>query len=412
MKILWVKADRLLPVENGGNIRSYHIARHLAAKHPLTFFSYYGGARDASYEAELGREFPEALCLYTGKPDASGLGKTANYLQHLLDPLPYAVSRFACPAVKAQLRRWFEERAFEVVVCDFLDAAVNFPATLSIPSVLFQHNVETEIWRRHASNGSGMMKKMAYGMEARKMQRYEMEMARSFHHVIAVSESDRRLMSAWTDPARISAVPTGVDLRQFRADLGRTAAEPLVMFVGAMDWMPNVDGVKYFCREIWPAILARVPGARFRIVGRNPLAGVQQLASDRVAVTGKVPSVVEHLREAAVVVVPLRVGGGTRLKIYEAMAMGRAVVSTTIGAEGLDVKHGNDILLADDPARFADEVATLLTHVVRRRELERAAAESAARFDWPRVGARFEEILEAQLLAERSATIGKSLAMA
>lgn len=399
MKILWVKADRLLPVQNGGNIRSYHIARHLAERHELTFFSYYSGARDFEYEAELGRHFPGSICLCTGKPEPSSLRRALDYLQHIPDSKPYAVSRFASPAVRQQLDQWFSEHGFEIVVCDFLDAAVNFPSRLTIPTVLFQHNVETEIWRRHAHNGSGFARTLAYRMECSKMQRYEQEMVRHFQHVIAVSESDRQLMSAWVDSSRISVVATGVDLRQFRPDLTRTAEKPLVMFVGAMDWMPNVDAVEYFCQEMWPAILERVPEARFRIVGRNPASRVQRLASDKVEITGEVPSVVDHLREAAVVVVPLRVGGGTRLKIYEAMATGRAVVSTTVGAEGLDVESGKDILLADDPREFSEAVSKLLLDLRHRREFERAAAESAARFDWPTVAAKFEEILETQALS-------------
>lgn len=402
MKILWVKAERLLPVQNGGNIRSYHTARYLQKNHHLTFLSYYGGARDAGYEAELSREFPNAVCLGTGKPELASFGRVVDYMRHLPAPTPYAISRFACPTVERQLAQSYEKQAFEIVICDFLDAAVNFPAALTIPTVLFQHNVESEIWRRHASNDSGWMKKMAYSLEFSKMLRYEQRMVRRFHHVIAVSEDDRNLMSAWVDRSRISVIATGVDLRQFRPDLTQTAVDPLVMFVGAMDWMPNVDAVEYFCREVWPAIVRRVPRARFRIVGRNPVPRVQRLSSSAVEVTGVVPSVVEHLREAAVVVVPLRVGGGTRLKIYEAMAMGRAVVSTSVGAEGLDVRNGEDIVLTDDPPKFSEAVATLLEDIPQRRRYERAAAESAARFDWPAVGARFEEILEAQLVSRMS----------
>ena len=393
MKILWVKADRLLPVQNGGNIRSYHMARYLASRHALTFFSYYGGEKDTGYEAELKRNFPKAVALCTERPDLNGWRRAWDYVRHLPGTAPYAISRFRSTAVARQLREWFEKRAFDVVVCDFLDAAVNFPDKLTIPTVLFQHNVESEIWRRHAENGSGWAKKAAYGLEFSKMQKYERTIVHHFHHVVAVSENDRKLMSAWTDPSRITAVPTGVDLQKFRPNLAQTAALPLVMFIGAMDWMPNVDGAEYFCREVWPTILKKIPGARFRIVGRNPVARVQGLASDSVEVTGVVPSVVDHLKEAAAVVVPLRVGGGTRLKIYEAMAMGRAVVATTIGAEGLDVSHGEDIILADDPAKFGDAVITLLADVALRRRLEQAAAESAARFDWPAVSARFEQVL-------------------
>ena len=394
MRILWVKADKLLPVENGGNIRSFHVLRHLAANHEVTFYSYYGGEPDPAYERELGRQLPGSVAVCTGKRELSGPARAFDYLLHLGNQAPYAVSRFASPKVQRQLGDWFREKRFDVAVCDFLDVAVNFPRSLSIPSVLFQHNVESEIWRRHAETAGNPLLRSMYAHEFNKMLRYEQDQVQRFHHVIAVSESDRALMTRWADGSHITVVPTGVDLAAYRPDLKASEPSPLITFVGAMDWEPNVDGVDYFCTEIWPAIKAEVPDAKFRIVGRNPVRRVQKLASESVEVTGRVPSVVEHLQESAVVVVPLRIGGGTRLKIYEAMATARAVVSTTVGAEGLDVHHGRDIMLADDPRSFAQAVIMLLRDRELRRRYEKAAAETAARFDWPAIGERFGQVLQ------------------
>jgi glycosyltransferase involved in cell wall biosynthesis len=394
LKILWAKANKILPVHSGGDIRSYNIARQLASQHDLTFFSYYDGAPDAAYEKALRVHFPGAVCICTGKRQDTALRRGLDYVARLPRQAPYAVSRFASHAVESQLKRWYEGQAFDVAICDFLDAAVNFPKGLDIPTVLFQHNVESEIWRRHSTNGSGGFKKLVYGLEFAKMHRYEQAMVRRFHHVIAVSEHDKKLMSAWIDGARLTVVPTGVDTKQFHPVPKSGQGKPLVVFVGAMDWEPNVDSVEYFCREIWPAVLARVPSAQFRIVGRNPDGRVRRLANDSVEVTGRVPSVIDHLREAAVVVVPLRIGGGTRLKIYEAMAVGKAVVSTTVGAEGLDVHPGQDILLCDTPDNFAESVSTLLQDQGARGRLERAAAELAANYGWPLIGTKFGQILQ------------------
>ena len=415
MRILWVKADKLLPVENGGNIRTYHVLRYLSARHELTFYSYYGGAPDPHYERELQQQLPGAVAVSTGKRELAGAARGLDYLAHLRAEPPYAVSRFAHAPVQKQLQTWFRERRFDVAVCDFLDAAVNFPGSLSIPSVLFQHNVESEIWRRHAATAGNPAKNMMYRMEFRKMLRYERAAVCKFQHVIAVSENDRSLMTRWVDGDRVTVVPTGVDLAQYQPDPAasdRNASAPLITFVGAMDWEPNVDGVEYFCGEVWPQIKAEVPQARFRIVGRNPDRRVQKWASNSantndeasIEVTGRVPSIVEHLRQSAVVVVPLRIGGGTRLKIYEAMATGKAVVSTTVGAEGLDVHHGRDIILADDPRSFAQAVIMLLRDRELRRRYEIAAVETAARYDWPAIGERFSEVL--QWVAEK-----KSLAV-
>jgi glycosyltransferase involved in cell wall biosynthesis len=409
MRILWVKADKLLPVHSGGNIRSYHIMRSLSAQHELTFFSYYGGHRDESYERELSDRLPGSVAICTGKRDLQGAIRGVDYLFRFPNRAPYAVSRFASYEVQDRLRAWFREKRFDVTVCDFLDAAVNFPGKLGVPSVLFQHNVESEIWRRHALTESHPLKRVMYKIEFQKMLRYEQVMIRKFQHVIAVSENDRELMNQWVDGSRVTVVPTGVDLQQYKPSPARESASPLVVFVGAMDWEPNVDGVEYFCSQIWPKVLAEVPDAQFRIVGRNPDKRVQKWACNTVQVTGRVPSVVDHLRDAAAVIVPLRIGGGTRLKIYEAMATGRAVVSTTIGAEGLDVHHGEDVVLADEPERFAQAVVMLLKDPKERLRFEGAAAATAARYDWPAIGERFSDVLARVAGNEMSAALPEAV---
>lgn len=394
MRILWVKANKILPVSSGGDIRSFNILRHFAKQDELIFLSYYDGPSDPEYEAELGRQLPGSICVCTGKHNLSAMARGLDYLFRMPSPIPYAVSRFESPRVRKKLEQCIAQLRPDVAICDFLDAAINFPRCAGVPSVLFQHNVESEIWRRHAETCMGLLRRRIYQLEFAKMFRYERDIVRKFDHVIAVSEHDRKLMSAWIDGERISLVPTGVDLARFKPDENAQPARPLVVFVGAMDWQPNVDGVEYFCNEIWTLVQAKVPGAQFRVVGRNPGPRTQRLASTSVQVTGSVPSVIEHLKDAAVVVVPLRIGGGTRLKIYEAMAAGKAVVSTTTGAEGLEVKHGVDIWLADNAEAFASAVVRFLEDAEARHRLGVAAAASAAKHDWSDVSRTFREILQ------------------
>ena len=394
MRILWVKANKILPVHSGGDLRSFNILRQLAVHEEVIFLSYYDEPVDAEYERKLQEQLPGSVCVSTGGGPRSKAARGVDYLWRLPNAAPYAVSRFASEKVRERLQSCLSQQRPDVVVCDFLDAAVNFPEHLAVPSVLFQHNVESEIWRRHVMNGSSAAKKLIYGLEFSKMLRYEQKTVQRFDHVIAVSEHDKKLMTAWVDPERVTVVPTGVDTEQFCPGQRPPQEKPLVVFVGAMDWEPNVDAVTYFCAEIWPLILAKVPGAHFRIVGRNPDRRVRGLAGPSVEVTGRVPSVVEHLREAAVVVVPLRVGGGTRIKIYEAMAVGKAVVSTTVGAEGLDVHHGQDIVLSDKPADFAESVTALMEDAEARGRLGLAAAGLAAKHGWPLIGAKFGQILQ------------------
>ncbi len=402
MKILWVKSGKLLPVDAGGKIRSYNILRHLQRHHDLLLLTPYGGKRDLQYENELTKEFPGALPMWTAAPDSSTLQRLFHYLYCFPSGVPFAIRKFTDRAAGKKIAQLMEQESFDAIVCDFLAPSLTFPKQLWGRTILFQHNVETVLWDRMLASEPSPLRRLLYRLEAGRMRRYECSGIGKFKHVIAVSDQDRAYMSQFMPGEKISVVPTGVDLEQFRAASDGQASEPLVMFTGTMNFEPNMDGVEYFCREIWPRVLKAVPNARFRIVGKEPVASVRRLASQSVEVTGTVPSVVEHLKQAWVLVVPLRMGGGTRLKIYEGMAMGRATVSTTIGAEGLDVRNGKDIILADEAEAFANAVITLLREPEMRKRYERAAAEAVSRFGWSSVAETFAQILGGQASAKSS----------
>jgi glycosyltransferase involved in cell wall biosynthesis len=404
MRILWVKGGKLLPVDTGGKIRSYNLLRQLAARHEVTLLSYYDGQRDVVYESEIVAHFSKAVAISTGRPVSSAI----DYLRHIFSPAPYAVTKFTSAKANTLISQWMAENCFDVAVCDFLSASLNFPAELRTPTLLFQHNVESVLWRRQADYEPNLIKRIAFKLEAEKMIRYERTAVNRFNHVIAVSENDRENMARMTDRKRISIVPTGVDLEAYRQQSCNDATEPVVVFTGSMDWEANIDGVEYFCAEIWPRVLKSVPGARFRIVGRNPHPRVRALASDSIEVTGSVPSVIDHMKDAAVFVVPLRIGGGTRLKIYEAMAMGKAVVSTSVGAEGLDVEDGRNIMLADTTPSFADSIIKLLCDRQARKQFETAAARLAAAFDWSVIANRFEVVLAETIKLANNAGVAQT----
>lgn len=403
MRILWVKAGKLLPVDSGGKIRSYNILRQLANAHEVTFLSYYGGRRDTKYEVEIPEKLPGAHTIYTAAPEST-LTLSLDYILRLTAKAPYAVTKFTHPEVRHTVGQWLSPKRFDVAISDFLSASLNFPDVRPIPAVLFQHNFETLLWRRMAKAETSPLRRLAYRVESAKMANYERRTMRKFDHVIAVSDRDRDEMRAVVPHCPITVVPTGVDLEQYPIVPSAPGNPPLLVFTGSMDWEPNIDAVEYFCREIWPEVVNAFSQARLQIVGRNPHRRVQSLASACVEVTGTVPTVTSYLRNATVVVVPLRIGGGTRLKIFEAMAMGKALVCTSIGAEGLDVAHGRDILLADDAASFAHAILQLLRDPSRRQAFEQAAAAQARRYDWSRIAERFADALRETIAAFRSSS--------
>ncbi len=407
LRILWVKAGKLLPLDTGGKIRSYNILRHLARRDEVTLLSYYGGKRDPDYEAEISRELPGTQTIATSALDGDAVAQSVDYLWRVWQSAPFAVTKFTDRGVQQALGARLGSGEFDVAVCDFLSASLNFPSPSATPVVLFQHNVETALWRRMASTEANPLKRLVYWVEAVKMARYEQHTLRRFRHVIAVSEHDRGEMLAVAPGCDIAVVPTGVDTQKYSAAPPATANPPRIVFTGSMDWEPNLDAVAYFCKDIFPRVHSEFPAAIFQIVGRNPHPSVKQLASESIQVTGTVPSVADYLRDATVVIVPLRVGGGTRLKIFEAMAMGKAVVSTSIGAEGLEVQGGRDLILADDSAAFAEAILLLVRNEGRRRNYERAATKLAAQYDWANVVDRFAGVL---LKASQSASSGRRLA--
>jgi glycosyltransferase involved in cell wall biosynthesis len=392
MRLLWVKGGKLLPVDTGGKIRSYNILKSLARQHEVTFLSYYPGAPDPEYDAAIRREFPGAVTVATGEIGGA-VGQGLHYGRRFLKPAPYSVTKFTDGAVQAKVDELLADPRLDVAVADFLLVSLNFPQRLPRPTVLFQHNVESALWRRNAKYERNPLKKAIFTIEAAKMYRYERAALSRFDHIVAVSENDRSLMLQMAPDAPITVVRTGVDVKGFSPTAGASRGTRTVMFLGSMDWPANIDGVEYFCERIWPQVLAAVPNARFQVVGRHPPPRITRFASDSVEIVGGVKSVNPYLHDAAVFVVPLRIGGGTRLKIYEAMAAGVPIVSTAVGAEGLDVQHEHDIVLADDAELFANATIALLNDSARREALADAAAATAARFDWSVIAADFANVL-------------------
>jgi sugar transferase (PEP-CTERM/EpsH1 system associated) len=327
-------------------------------------------------------------------------GSPAFYIdaaRRLFDRLPYAAGKYRSREYADRVATLLASRRFDLVVCDFLVPAVNMPASLPCPAVVFTHNVEADIWRRHVERQRDPVRRMLYRQQWRRMLRFEEATLRRFDLVLAVSDTDRKSFQRLYPTLRkpIVTVATGVDTAYF-APRPADAIDPRhLVFTGSMDWIPNEDAMKHFCLDVLPLIRQQEPGVTLSIVGRAPTPAVQRLARiDRVTVTGRVDDVRDHVGRAGVYIVPIRIGGGTRLKIFEAMAMGRAVVSTTVGAEGLPVTDGHDIVIADTPQTFADAVVTLIRDPTRRAELERAARELVVtRYDWSAVAGQLEEAL-------------------
>jgi glycosyltransferase involved in cell wall biosynthesis len=389
MKILWVKTDFLHPTTRGGQIRTLEMVKRLHARHELHYATLDDG-RNAEGRRRAGEYSSKQYTVPHIAPPRRSLAFAGQVLAGTFSRLPVAISRFQSDAMRRLVSELIRKEHFDSIICDFLVSAVNFDDVA--PCVVFQHNVETIIWQRHAENAPDPLRRAYFGLQAKRMFEFERDVCRKATGVVAVSESDARLMESMFGVEDVRTVPTGVDVDYF-VPRGKAASVADLVFVGSMDWMPNSDGMLYFVREVLPLIRAKRPNCTLAIVGRDPGPEISAIAAAdaKIQVTGTVPDVRPYLWGSAVSIVPLRIGGGTRLKIYEAMAARTAVVSTTVGAEGLAVRSPEHIRLADTPAGFAETCLEMLDDAVERdRMVDSAWNLVSSEFSWDRVVQSFE----------------------
>jgi len=394
MKILWVKSGGLVPPDHGGRIRSFQLAKVLAQAHEVSLFTFYQPTPDDAH-AELQKIFRRVMCVPIAVPSPHSPAEYISYAKNLLSSRPYSAAKYCQPHVARELRQHLQEESYDVIICDFLLTAGVIPWNLPGRRVLFTHNVEAQIWERQFQVARNSLWKLACYREFRTMQKMERHYLRCSDHVLAVSETDREFFAHFVDPSKISVIPTGVDVNYFLPAPELEQANTLV-FTGSMDWLANEDGIIFFMERVLPIIRQQVPDVTLWVVGRRPSSKLQKLTSKIACVklTGSVPDIRPYIAKASIYVVPLLVGSGTRLKIFEAMAMGRAVVSTSIGAEGLPVVAGENIVLANEAEDFARQVVALLSSQSRRQDLGRAARRLVENsYSWNAVGSDLNRIL-------------------
>jgi polysaccharide biosynthesis protein PslH len=394
VKILWVKSGDLVPLDTGGKIRSFNLLKELAKQHEVDFFTFYPERENDGHPA-LNEYFRKVHCIPLSMPKKYGIGEYIGYASNLLSLQPYSMTKYCRPHVARQLRELLSRERYDVIVCDFFLTGAVIPWDISTPKVLFTHNVEAQIWQRHFEVTHNPVWKAVSWREYKTIARLERRYLEQADAVLTVSDMDRDIFAKLVPRNKITTVQTGVDVDYFRPAPGKEQSNMMV-FTGSMDWMPNEDGIQYFVAEILPHIRREIPDAQLLVVGRSPSARVRDLAARdaHIEVTGTVDDIRPYMDRAAVYVVPLRIGGGTRIKIFEAMAEGKAVVSTTIGAEGLPVKNEQNIIIADKPEDFAARVVTLLRDASKRHTLGGAARKLVEEnYSWKSVARQFAEVL-------------------
>jgi glycosyltransferase involved in cell wall biosynthesis len=402
MKILWVCPFFLHPTDRGAQIRTLGILKELSKQHEIHFaalndaLNLEGPPRSPEYSSRH-------LAVEHSAPSRKSIEIIPQLMGSIVNAVPLAVSRYYSAELKRKIDTLVAAQHYDSIVCDFLASAPNLSDLGQC--VLFQHNVETTIWQRHAAQSHSSTRRFFFQMQAKKMETYERDICRKAKHVIAVSDVDASRMKRMFGIESVTSIPTGVDVEYF-APSGATPQLSDMVFCGSMDWLPNVDAVEYFVSEILPLIRNQLPGATFTIAGRSPDARVLKVVQGQpgICVTGKVQDMRPYLWGSKISIVPIRIGGGTRLKIYECMAAGIPVVSTAVGAEGLSYTEGADIIIADDPRDFAAACIRLLSDDAVRRSIACKALDRAQnRLSWQVVSHDLAAILENNSLSSNCA---------
>lgn len=412
LAILWLKTGPLHPVDTGGKIRTFNMLRELRKKHRVTYLALCTEDTEDKVKDEARIYSHEQIWVPWKETPKFTLPFYAELAKNFAcTRRPYIIQKYESKPMAMKIQGQDLTGKHDLIVCDFLTPVVNLfrhgqpPVT---PTLLFQHNVEALIWKRMFETAEGRLKRFYLRDQWQRMHEYEREACAAVDGVAGVSDQDCELMRTELGLKNVlGSVPTGVDLEHFSPAPVAGRKPRSIAFLGSMDWMPNIDAVTWFADEIWPALKLRFPDVTLTIIGRKPTPRVQELAQrdPAIRVTGTVPDVRPFLAESEVMVVPLRVGGGTRIKIFEAMATGIPVVSTRIGAEGLPIRHGEDILLADQPADFAQQIAFLFDQEPLRRTIgQNARTLVQERFSWGSVTKVFEKYCHEVVARRRQAT--------
>lgn len=392
------------PLDAGKTIRTWNLLKPLAARHSITLLCH-GNLRDPKVAA--GKKTLEAAGInvhFAGPlPNPAGSKLYRRLLKNCFSAYPYSVSKHTTAAFRSKFGAMMRHERFDLVHCEWTPYAVYLADTAELPFIIDAHNLETLIWKRRAENTGNPTAKLFFAHQAVKMRRFEKRVFAQAQCVAAVSESEASTMREW-GATQAEVVHNGVDLDAFTPSYSGRSKE--FLFLGSLDWFPNQDAVSYLVKRLVPRIRQIVPDATFRVVGRRPSPEFRREMDETngVHLSADVEDVRPYLRSAAALIVPLRIGGGTRIKILEAMSSGCPVISTSVGCEGIDVRPGDNILVCNQDDEFISAAVRLLADLQLGRRLGEAGRELVEqRYSWSSAAHELETIWQSVATRSRAA---------
>ena len=387
MKILQLAPRLPWPADDGGRIGIFGITKYLAQRgHELTLLAI---TPDRNSDISGLKEYCAVAAV-----EMNTVSSYRGMLLNLFSHVPYTVSKYHGKPVLEELNNLLQHNRFDIVHVDHLHMARYgefVKQRFNLPVVLREHNVESVIWDRYYRTVKGHLARAYTHLQFKKFYQYESKLIGAFDRCLAITKKDKERIQKMNPRAKVSVIPAGVDTSYFHP-LNAPIERYSLVSVASMDWPPNSDGILWFINKVWPAIKREVPSAKFYVVGKNPPPEIKRLSTKDIIVTGFVGDVREYMARASVLIVPLRTGGGMRIKILNALAMSKAVVSTSVGYEGIDAKDGRSICIADSSEEFAHRTIEVLKDGDRREQLGAEGLKLIQeKYRWEQIAKRIEE---------------------
>ncbi len=387
MKILHLVPYKPVPPQFGGALRIFNLGRQMVKSHDVTLaYPGYEGTEREVQDAFDGRLAGVVSLPRPWRRRYRRIGQ----LTSLWSRYSFFHNLGWSRSVERSLQKLVDTTPFDIIQTEFIHMG-SYDIDTGAARIIDSHNVEYDLFRRQWKNARSPLRRMHYYDEYRKIHREETQVYRKHDLVLLTSDRDAGIVAEMAPDARTFVLPNGVDSAYFTP--GDVPPEPgTLVFSGIMKYLPNYDGVWFFIEQILPAVAAKVPGVKLIVVGAEPPAWLKAMGSGRVTFTDRVDDVRPWVRKGTVNIVPLRMGGGTRLKILESFSMRIPVVATPIGAEGIDAAHGESIMIAERPPDFAESVVRLLKDAALRKKLTTNAYElMRERYEWSVIGERLED---------------------
>lgn len=391
MNILFLSTNYPYPVDSGHNIRTFNTLKYLSKENNI-FYLAFSKKRDDVNKIDPIKKMCKSVDIFFIPDDFNKLRMLLSLFQNLFSFYPYIANKYYRKNMKKRLNEIIQNNKIDIIHFDLLHLSRYLDNSIEIPYTLTEHNVESSRLLTILNNNKNYFFKIYMYLQYKKLMKFETENCPKYETCISVSTEDAETLRKMCPDSNLTIIPNGVDIDYFKPCLDKPLSNGMA-WVGGMGDIYNKEAVNYFCKKIFPVIKDKINDVKFTVIGKNPTKEVLKLSSNNVNCVGYVDDIRPYIHRATIFVAPIISGGGTKLKVLNALSMGKAVVTTSVGAEGIEVTNYENIIIEDEPEKFARKVIELLNSPRQVQEIGKKARELILdKYDWNKIGKKHNRL--------------------